>query len=86
MHRLLLAAFLVLAPLAASAQDMNAYNQALAAFNAGKLDDAAPRFFELASNAVDSDVRARSIVIDRNGAHSEIFLPANAAGPTIYVR
>ncbi|MGZ3458780.1 MAG: tetratricopeptide repeat protein [Archangium sp.] len=60
MHRLLLAAFLVLAPLAAPAQDMNAYNQALAAFNAGKLDDAAPRFFELAANAVDSDVRARS--------------------------
>ena len=33
-----------------------------------------------------SEVRARSIVIDRNGAHAEIFLPANAAGPTIYVR
>ncbi|MDQ0621215.1 type II secretion system protein N [Paraburkholderia graminis] len=33
-----------------------------------------------------SEVRARSIVIDRNGAHSEVFLPANAAGPTIYVR
>ncbi|HEX8436609.1 tetratricopeptide repeat protein [Archangium sp.] len=60
MHRLILSAFLVLAPLAATAQDMNAYNQALAAFNAGKLDDAAPRFFELSSNAVDSDVRARS--------------------------
>jgi general secretion pathway protein C len=33
-----------------------------------------------------SEVRPRSIVIDRNGAHSEVFLPANAAGPTIYVR
>ena len=33
-----------------------------------------------------SEVRARSIIIDRNGAHSEVFLPANAAGPTIYVR
>ncbi|WP_133649715.1 type II secretion system protein N [Paraburkholderia flava] len=33
-----------------------------------------------------SEVRARSIVIDRNGAHSEVFLPANAPGPTIYVR
>ena len=32
------------------------------------------------------EVRPRSIVIDRNGAHSEIFLPANPAGPTIYVR
>ncbi|HEX8820499.1 MAG TPA: tetratricopeptide repeat protein [Archangium sp.] len=60
MHRLILASFLVLAPLVASAQDMNAYNQALAAFNAGKLDDAAPRFFELSSNAVDPDTRARS--------------------------
>ena len=33
-----------------------------------------------------SEVRARSIIIDRNGARSEVFLPANAAGPTIYVR
>ncbi|MFC0695156.1 type II secretion system protein N [Paraburkholderia humisilvae] len=33
-----------------------------------------------------SEVRARSIIIDRNGAHSEVFLPANAPGPTIYVR
>ncbi len=33
-----------------------------------------------------AEVRARSIVIDRNGVHSEIFLPPNAAGPTIYVR
>jgi general secretion pathway protein C len=33
-----------------------------------------------------SEVRARSIVIDRNGAHSEVFLPPNAPGPTIYVR
>ncbi|MDE1181345.1 general secretion pathway protein GspC [Paraburkholderia sp.] len=32
------------------------------------------------------EVRARSIVIDRNGVHSEVFLPANPAGPTIYVR
>jgi len=33
-----------------------------------------------------AEVRARSIVIDRHGVHSEIFLPANTAGPTIYVR
>ncbi|CAH2773875.1 MAG: General secretion pathway protein C [uncultured Paraburkholderia sp.] len=32
-----------------------------------------------------SEVRTRSIIIDRNGSHSEIFLPANPAGPTIYV-
>jgi general secretion pathway protein C len=31
-------------------------------------------------------VRARSIIIDRKGSHSEVFLPANAPGPTIYVR
>ncbi|MFL5352536.1 tetratricopeptide repeat protein [Archangium sp.] len=62
MHRLILATFVVFAPLAASAQqhDMNAYNQALASLNAGKLEDAASRFFELASNATDSDVRDRS--------------------------
>jgi general secretion pathway protein C len=33
-----------------------------------------------------AEVRPRSVVIDRNGAHSEIFLPANTPGPTIYVR
>lgn len=33
-----------------------------------------------------AEVRARSIVIDRHGAHSEIFLPAAGTGPTIYVR
>ncbi|MEK6426578.1 MAG: hypothetical protein V4801_43985 [Burkholderia gladioli] len=33
-----------------------------------------------------AEVRTRSIVIDRNGAHTEIFLPANAPGATIYVR
>ncbi|MGF6902196.1 general secretion pathway protein C [Paraburkholderia sp. GAS348] len=32
------------------------------------------------------EVRPRSIIIDRNGARSEVFLPANAAGPTTYVR
>jgi general secretion pathway protein C len=33
-----------------------------------------------------AEVRPRSIIIDRHGVHSEIFLPPNAAGPTIYVR
>ena len=33
-----------------------------------------------------AEVRPRSIVIDRHGVHAEIFLPPNAAGPTIYVR
>jgi general secretion pathway protein C len=33
-----------------------------------------------------AEVRARSIVIDRHGVRSEVALPANAAGPTIYVR
>ncbi|HTI16410.1 MAG TPA: hypothetical protein VL598_01965 [Trinickia sp.] len=34
-----------------------------------------------------AEVRARSIILDQNGAHSEIFLPANTGGgPTIYVR
>ena len=40
----------------------------------------------LSDGATLAEVRARSIVIDRHGAHAEIFLPANAAGPTIYVR
>jgi general secretion pathway protein C len=33
-----------------------------------------------------SEVRARSIIIDRKGSKSEVFLPQNAPGPTIYVR
>ncbi|MEA3097069.1 type II secretion system protein N [Caballeronia mineralivorans] len=32
------------------------------------------------------EVRARSIIIERNGSRSEVFLPPNAPGPTIYVR
>ncbi|CAH2781335.1 MAG: General secretion pathway protein C [uncultured Caballeronia sp.] len=32
------------------------------------------------------EVQARSIIIDRNGKHSEIFLPPSAVGLTIYVR
>ena len=61
MHRLILAAVLVLAvPVGARAQDMNAYNQALAAFNKGDVERAAPRFFELTANSLDADVRARS--------------------------
>jgi general secretion pathway protein C len=33
-----------------------------------------------------AEVRARSIVIDHNGVHSEIPLAPYAGGPTIYVR
>ncbi|MEQ5840412.1 general secretion pathway protein GspC [Paraburkholderia acidicola] len=41
---------------------------------------------KLMQGATLAEVRPRSIIIDRNGAHSEVFLPANAPGPTIYVR
>ncbi|HEY1608526.1 MAG TPA: hypothetical protein VGG24_04625 [Paraburkholderia sp.] len=33
-----------------------------------------------------AEVRARSIVIDHHGVHSEVFLPAAGSGPTIYMR
>lgn len=33
-----------------------------------------------------SEVRARSIIIDRNGVKSEVFLPQNPPGPTVWVR
>ncbi|MGS1005461.1 type II secretion system protein N [Burkholderia glumae] len=33
-----------------------------------------------------AEVRARSIIIERKGARTEIFLPANTPGPAIYVR
>jgi general secretion pathway protein C len=40
----------------------------------------------IGSDATLAEVRARSIVIDRHGARSEIALPAPGAGPTIYMR
>ncbi|MGI4814686.1 MAG: type II secretion system protein N [Janthinobacterium lividum] len=39
----------------------------------------------ISDNAVLTQVRARSIVIDRHGTHSEVFLPSNVQGPTIYM-
>jgi tetratricopeptide (TPR) repeat protein len=60
MQRLLLASWLLLAPLAASAQDAASYDQALAAFNSGDLDRAATRFQELATRATDATVRGRA--------------------------
>ncbi len=33
-----------------------------------------------------AQVRARSIIVEHNGARSEVFLPTNVSGPTIYVR
>lgn len=40
----------------------------------------------LMQGATLADVRPRSIVIDRNGARSEVFLPADEGTPTVYVR
>jgi hypothetical protein len=59
MHRLL-ALLIALGSLGASAQDVGAYNQALAAYNAGRLETAAPLFFDLSNNAPDKDIRAKS--------------------------
>ncbi|WJF90315.1 general secretion pathway protein GspC [Paraburkholderia bonniea] len=33
-----------------------------------------------------AEIRSRSIVVDHNGVHSEVFLPTNVSGPAIYVR
>ncbi|KDB10042.1 hypothetical protein LIG30_1244 [Burkholderia sp. lig30] len=41
---------------------------------------------ELAPGAKLAEVRDRSIVVDRNGARAEVFLPANTPAPAIYVR
>lgn len=60
MHRLLIILFIGFAPLAATAQDTASYNRALAAFNAGELDSAAPLFFELSVSAEEPEVRAKS--------------------------
>jgi general secretion pathway protein C len=32
-----------------------------------------------------AEVRARSVVVDLHGVRSEVFLPANVGGPTIYM-
>lgn len=40
----------------------------------------------IGQDATLSEVRPRSVIIDRRGVHSEIFLPANVAGPAIYMR
>jgi hypothetical protein len=59
MHRLLVT-LLALAPLAVAAQDVATYNQALTAYNAGRLDTAAPLFFALSNEAWDEAIRAKS--------------------------
>lgn len=33
-----------------------------------------------------SEVRSRSIIVERNGVRTEVSMPANGAGPTIWVR
>jgi len=57
----LLSLFVVLAPLAVPAQqDAGDYNRALAAFNAGDVDTAAPLFFQLSEGASDADVKGKA--------------------------
>ena len=57
----LLSLFVALAPLAVTAQpDPGGYNRALAAFNAGDMDTAAPLFFELAESASDAEVKGKA--------------------------
>ncbi len=58
MKRILAAAFL--APLAASAQDLNVYNHALSAFNSGDYAAASQTFYELSETSTDADLRTKS--------------------------
>ncbi|MBN1210200.1 MAG: tetratricopeptide repeat protein [Myxococcaceae bacterium] len=60
MSRLLALFAVALAPLAASGQDVNTYNRALSAFNAGELDTAAPLFFELSEGAAEPEVKGKA--------------------------
>lgn len=41
---------------------------------------------EVSPGATLAEVRDLSIIVDRNGAHAEIFLPVNTPSPAIYVR
>jgi tetratricopeptide (TPR) repeat protein len=60
MSRLLALLAVALAPLVASAQDGGAYNRALAAFNAGDFDTAAPLFFEASEKAADPETKGKA--------------------------
>jgi len=60
MSRLLALLAVALAPLVASAQDVSTYNRALAAFNAGELDTAAPLFFETSERATDPETKGKA--------------------------
>ncbi len=60
MSRLLALFAVALAPLAALAQDVTTYNRALAAFNAGDLDTAAPLFFEISEGASDPEIKGKA--------------------------
>lgn len=57
----LLSLLVVLAPLAVPAQqDVGGYNRALAAFNAGDFDTAAPLFFQLSEGSSDADMKGKA--------------------------
>lgn len=60
MSRLLALVAVALVPLAASAQDANAYNRALSAFNAEDFDTAAPLFFQVAEGAADPETQGKA--------------------------
>jgi len=60
MSRLLALLAVALAPLGATAQDITTYNRALAAFNAGDLDTAAPLFFETSERATDPETQGKA--------------------------
>jgi tetratricopeptide (TPR) repeat protein len=60
MSRLLALVAVALASLVASAQEANAYSRALAAFNAGAFDTAAPLFFEASERAADPETRGKA--------------------------
>ncbi|HEX8698110.1 MAG TPA: tetratricopeptide repeat protein [Myxococcaceae bacterium] len=60
MFRLLALIAVALAPFAASAQDLTAYNRALAAFNAGDMDTAAPLFFQVSEGNADAETQGKA--------------------------
>jgi tetratricopeptide (TPR) repeat protein len=60
MSRLLALIAVALAPLAASAQDVAAYNRALSAFNAGDLNTAAPLFFQVSESSADPETKGKA--------------------------
>jgi general secretion pathway protein C len=64
---------------------LNAHDAAAIVSYAGEPPHAIALGQAAGGGATLSEVRTRSIIVERNGVKSEVTMPANGAGPTIWV-